>query len=60
LHDEEAALVAPDHRRPTPRRLLRVVDGDTLPARLPFWNLVVARDDGEDWSVGMRTLCTKR
>lgn len=41
----------------TPRRLLKVVDGDTLPARLPLWNLVVARDDGEDWSVGMRCPC---
>jgi hypothetical protein len=41
----------------TPRRFLKVVDGDTLPARLPLWNLVVARDDGEDWSVGMRCPC---
>lgn len=41
----------------TPRRLLKVIDGDTLPVRLPLWNLVVARDDGEDWSVGMRCPC---
>jgi len=24
---------------------------------LPLWNLVVARDDGEDWSVGMCCPC---
>ena len=41
----------------TPRRSLKVIDGDTLPERLPLWNLVVARDDGEDWSVGMRCPC---
>lgn len=28
-----------------------------LPARLPRRDLVVARDDGEDWSVGMRCPC---
>lgn len=41
----------------TPRRSLKVIDGDTLPHRLPLWNLVVALDDGEDWSVGMRCPC---
>ncbi|MBU1358731.1 MAG: hypothetical protein KKC85_17480 [Gammaproteobacteria bacterium] len=40
-----------------PWRRLRVTDGDTLPARLPSRDLVVARDDGEDWSVGMRCPC---
>ena len=40
-----------------PRRALQVVEGDMLPAKLPFWNLVVARDGGEDWSVGLRCPC---
>ena len=31
-----------------PRRSLRMVEGDMLPERLPFWNLVVARDGDED------------
>lgn len=39
-----------------PRRLI-VVKGDTLPSKMPFRNLVLARDDGEDWSVGMRCPC---
>lgn len=41
----------------TPRRSLKVVDGDTLPKKLPLWTLVMARDDGDDWSVGMRCPC---
>ncbi|WBH17724.1 DUF6527 family protein [Sphingomonas radiodurans] len=40
-----------------PWRRLRVADGDTLPATLPSRDLVVVRDDGEDWSVGMRCPC---
>jgi hypothetical protein len=35
----------------TPRRSMVVVEGDMLPKRLPLWNLVVAREDDEDWSV---------
>ena len=34
-----------------------VVEGDMLPKRLPLWNLVVAREDDEDWSVGLRCPC---
>ena len=41
----------------TPRRSLKIVEGDMLPKSLPLLNLVVARDDGEDWSVGMRCPC---
>lgn len=41
----------------TPRRSLVIVEGDMLPKRLPFWNLVKACDDGEDWSVGLRCPC---
>jgi hypothetical protein len=41
----------------TPRRALRVVEGDSLPAKLPYRNLVLAREDGEDWCVGLRCPC---
>jgi hypothetical protein len=40
-----------------PRRKLRVVERDSLPARLPFRDLVLARDDGEEWCVGLRCPC---
>ncbi|MHC2584217.1 DUF6527 family protein [Bradyrhizobium diazoefficiens] len=41
----------------TPRRTLKIVDGDMLPEKLPLLALVMARDDGDDWSVGMRCPC---
>jgi hypothetical protein len=40
-----------------PRRRLRVVEGDSLPLLMPRRDLVLARDDGEDWCVGMRCPC---
>lgn len=40
-----------------PRRKLRVVDGDSLPAKLPLRNVTLAREDGEDWCVGLRCPC---
>lgn len=40
-----------------PARRLRIVEGDSLPAKMPFRDLVLARDDGEDWSVGMKCPC---
>jgi hypothetical protein len=40
-----------------PRRRLRTVEGDSLPAKLPLRDLVLARDDGEDWCVGLRCPC---
>ena len=41
----------------SPRRSLRIVPGDMLPARLPLFDVMLARDDGEDWSVGLRCPC---
>lgn len=43
--------------RLTPAREIVIVDGDTLPKSLPPRNLVLAREDGEDWCVGMRCPC---
>ena len=40
-----------------PRRSLVVVEGDTLPEKLPLSNLVMARDGDENWSVGLRCPC---
>ena len=40
-----------------PRRRLRIIEGDSLPSRMPRRDLVLARDDGEDWCVGMRCPC---
>lgn len=40
-----------------PRRSLKVVESDMLPENLPLWNLVLARDGDEDWSVGLRCPC---
>lgn len=40
-----------------PRRRLRVFAGDSLPGRLPKRDLVLARDDDEDWCVGMLCPC---
>ncbi|WP_084004261.1 DUF6527 family protein [Cupriavidus pauculus] len=40
-----------------PARRLQVVRGDCLPANLPARNIVVARDDEEDWCVGFRCPC---
>jgi hypothetical protein len=40
-----------------PARRLQIVDGDSLPPRLPLRDLVLARDEGEDWCVGMQCPC---
>ena len=40
-----------------PARRLVVIEGDSLPKSMPRRNLVLARDDGEDWCVGMRCPC---
>jgi len=55
--ETEAAVVARMIAGLAPRRSLKVVKGDMLPERLPFWNLVMARDGDEDWSVGLRCPC---
>jgi hypothetical protein len=39
------------------RRSLKILEGDTLPARLPRRNLVLMRDDDDDWSVGLQCPC---
>lgn len=41
----------------TPAKRLVVVNDDTLPARLPLNSVVLARDDGEDWCVGLTCPC---
>lgn len=41
----------------SPRRGVKFVEGDTLPDILPLRNLALAREDGEDWCVGMRCPC---
>jgi hypothetical protein len=40
-----------------PARRLNIVQSDSLPGRLPVRWLVLARDDGEDWCVGLRCPC---
>lgn len=40
-----------------PARKLKIEEGDSLPNRLPFRNIVLTQDDGEQWSVGMRCPC---
>jgi hypothetical protein len=39
------------------RRRLRIIEGDSLPPRMPIRDVVLARDDGEDWCVGMLCPC---
>lgn len=41
----------------SPRRRVCVFPGDSLPSALPQRDLALARDDGEDWSVGMNCPC---
>lgn len=41
----------------SPCRAVKIIEGDTLPNELPYWNLVLARENGEDWCVGMRCPC---
>lgn len=40
-----------------PPRRLHIIEGDSLPKRLPLRDIVLARDDQEDWCVGMRCPC---
>lgn len=40
-----------------PARRLQIVSGDSLPLKLPFRGLVLARDQDEDWCVGLRCPC---
>lgn len=41
----------------SPRRSVRIIEGDSLPDKLPFRDLLLAREDGEDWCVGLRCPC---
>lgn len=41
----------------SPARKLVLVEGDSLPTLMPRRNLVLAREDGEDWCVGLRCPC---
>lgn len=43
--------------RLSPRRRLCIIEGDSLPSYMPKRDIVLARDDGEDWCVGMRCPC---
>jgi hypothetical protein len=40
-----------------PDRRIQVIRGDSLPPKLPKRDLVLAREDDEDWCVGMRCPC---
>lgn len=40
-----------------PGRKVFVQVGDTLPAKMPKQDLILLKDDGEDWSVGFRCPC---
>jgi hypothetical protein len=40
-----------------PARKLIIIACDSLPTHLPFRNVVLARDDNEDWCVGMSCPC---
>ncbi|MFD2265406.1 DUF6527 family protein [Lacibacterium aquatile] len=40
-----------------PARKLEIIEGDMMPTTMPARNLVLAREDGEDWSVGMLCPC---
>ncbi len=39
-----------------PRKLL-VAEGDSVPQRLPWRDLVLAREDGDDWAIGFCCPC---
>lgn len=40
-----------------PARRLQIIEGDNLPSDLPLRDLVLTRDQGDHWSVGMRCPC---
>lgn len=43
--------------RALPARRIEAIEAEALPKKLPRRNLVLLRDAGEDWSVGMRCPC---
>ncbi|MET4803607.1 DUF6527 family protein [Bradyrhizobium sp. LB11.1] len=40
-----------------PDRRIQIIEGDSLPSKLPKRDLVLAREDDEDWCVGLRCPC---
>jgi hypothetical protein len=40
-----------------PPRRLRIIEGDSLPSTLPCRDVILAREGGEDWCVGLRCPC---
>jgi hypothetical protein len=40
-----------------PARRLIIIDGDTPSEKVPWRNLVLAREDGEDWAVAFKCPC---
>ena len=40
-----------------PARKIKTIEGDTPPDRLPLRNIVLAREDDEDWAVGFMCPC---
>jgi len=40
-----------------PARTLTILQGDALPEKLPWRGLLLLRDGGEDWCVGLRCPC---
>lgn len=40
-----------------PRRRVQSIEGDAFPSRLPWRDLVLLTEDGEDWCVGFRCPC---
>lgn len=40
-----------------PARKLSVIQGDSLPTKMPMRSLVLARDGQEDWCVGFKCPC---
>lgn len=40
-----------------PARTLTVLQGDALPVKLPRRGLILLRDGGEDWSIGLMCPC---
>ncbi len=41
----------------SPARRMKVIEGDSLPEKLPWRDLLLAREEEDQWSVGMRCPC---
>lgn len=38
-------------------RKITIVESDSLPEKLPYFHILLAREDDEDWCIGMRCPC---